>query len=93
MKLYVLFGMLFMTFQTHSQNAVKITFMPKFDSENLTLNKVYYFKNDTLYIFGSFDKEKIKLYSYINTEGDFLVIQYGDVIYKLPDTIEVLLNP
>jgi len=50
MKLYVLFGMLFMTFQTHSQNAVKITFMPKFESENLTLNKVYYFKNDTLNI-------------------------------------------
>ena len=48
--MYVLFGMLFMTFQTHSQNAVKITFIPKFESENLTLNKVYYFKNDTLNI-------------------------------------------
>ena len=50
MKQYVLFGMLFMTFQTHSQNAVKITFLPKFERENLTLNKVYYFKNDTLNI-------------------------------------------
>lgn len=50
MNLYVLFGMLFMTFQTHSQNAVKITFLPKFERENLTLNKVYYFKNDTLNI-------------------------------------------
>ena len=50
MKLYVLFGLLFMTFQTHSQNAVKITFQPMFEGENLALNKVYYFKNDTLYI-------------------------------------------
>ena len=50
MKLYVLFGLLFMTFQTHSQNAVKITFQPMFEGENLALNKVYYFKNDTLNI-------------------------------------------
>ncbi|MAZ36592.1 MAG: hypothetical protein CL842_03985 [Crocinitomicaceae bacterium] len=39
-----------MSFQSDAQNAVKIAFQPKFKGENLALNKVYYFKNDTLNI-------------------------------------------
>ena len=35
MKLYVLFGMLLMAFQSHSQYAVKITFQPKFEGKNV----------------------------------------------------------
>ena len=50
MKLNVLFGMLFITFHSHSQNSVQITFLPKFEGDNLALNNVYYFKNDTLNI-------------------------------------------
>ena len=47
MKQYVLFGMLFMTFQTHSQNAVKITFLPKFE-DTLEENPPSYIQNTRL---------------------------------------------
>ena len=50
MKLYVLFGLLFMSFQSDAQDAVQIAFQPMFEGENLALNKAYYLKNDTLNI-------------------------------------------
>ena len=50
MKLYVLFGLLFMSFQSDAQDAVQIAFQPMFKGENLALNTAYYLKNDTLNI-------------------------------------------
>jgi hypothetical protein len=50
MKLYVLFGLLFMSFQSDAQDAVQIAFQPMFEGENLALNKAYYLKNDSLNI-------------------------------------------
>jgi len=50
MRVIIIFWLFLVTFQTAAQKSINLIFHPVFETEKLTLEKIYFFKGDTLKI-------------------------------------------